>query len=340
MTGVPSAAGENNDRRGVPAVELLPGVALAISVALAALAVHTRFQLLPPFVVSVALGVALANSRGVPTWARTGLAFAAVVLLRIGVVLLGFDLAFPDVVALGGKVLALVVAVVAITFVGTRWAGRRLGLSAGLSTLVAVGFSICGVSAIAAARDLVDADEDEVAFAIALVTLFGTIAIVLLPLLRHPLGLDQHSYGAWVGASVHDVGQVVAAASVAGSGALAVAVVVKLTRVILLAPMIALLAAERVAKSTARAVPTPIPWFVVGFIAAIGLASTRILDASVVLRIDDLRTVLFGAALFAIGSRVSIVRLRHIGPRPLLLGLVSWILVASMALVGIHLAAL
>ena len=222
-------------------------------------------------------------------------------------------------------------AVVALTFFGTRWLGARLGLSPGLSTLVAVGFSICGVSAIAAAKDVVEADEDEVTFAIALVTLCGTLAIVVLPSLRETLGLDEDAFGGWVGASVHDVGQVVATASVAGSTALATAVVVKLTRVLLLAPMIAFLA-----LGSRRNVPggprrSPVPLFVVLFLAAIGLASLGLPGPGVVAQIDDLRSLLLGAALFAVGTRVTIARLVRIGPRPLVLGLLSWILIATIS---------
>ena len=230
----------------------LPGLALAGMAVAIALALHTAVDQLPPLVLCVALGVLLANAARVPQFAVAGLSFAAGSLLRAGVVLLGFDLVFPDILALGVKALAVVVAVVAITFAGTLWAGRRLGLSPNLSLLVATGFSICGVSAIAAANGVVEADEDEVTFAVALVTLCGTLAIVTLPPLRGPLGLDSEAYGAWVGASVHDVAQVVATSSTAGSVALSTAIVVKLTRVMLLAPIVALIAVRHARTARMR----------------------------------------------------------------------------------------
>ena len=221
-------------------------------------------------------------------------------MLKLGVVLLGLDLVFPDILALGFKALLVVVAVVAITFFGTRWAGRRLGISDDLSLLVATGFSICGVSAIAAANGVIDADEDEVAFSVALVTLCGTLAIVVLPPLRGPLGLDDEQFGAWVGASVHDVAQVVATSSTAGSIALATAIVVKLTRVMLLAPLIAGIAvrhrrgdapptdapAATARRSCRRSSSPSSRW-------SRSRASASSPTASLV-RIDDLRTVLLG----------------------------------------------
>ena len=174
---------------------MAPGLALAGLGAAAAL-VFGDATGVPSLVVAVALGVLVGNLGLVPTRCTPGLVTASSVLLRVGVVLLGLELVFPDVIALGGKALAVVVSTVAISFVGTVWVGRRLGLSDGLTTLVATGFSICGISAIAAATSVVDADEDEVAFSIALVTLCGTLAILVLPVLREPLGLDDEAYGA------------------------------------------------------------------------------------------------------------------------------------------------
>jgi uncharacterized integral membrane protein (TIGR00698 family) len=317
----------------------LPGLALAGAAVAIALGLGALVGALPPLVVCVALGIAVANTTRVPAWATPGLTFASGPVLKAGVVLLGFDLVFPDILALGIKALAVVVVVVAVTFVGTQWLGRRLGLSANLSLLVATGFSICGVSAIAAANGVVDADEDEVTFAVALVTLCGTLAIVTLPSLQAPLGLDAEQYGAWVGASVHDVAQVVATSSTAGGVALATAIVVKLTRVMLLAPLVALIA-FRHARSAAPGISrvAAVPPFIALFVGAVALASLGVLPDGATARIDHLRTVLLGLALFALGTRVRISRLARIGPRPLVLGLASWALIAAVSYGGVRLA--
>jgi len=318
-----------------------PGLALAGAGVAVSLGAHRALPDLPPLVLCVALGMVLANLARVPTAATPGLAIAAGPVLKLGVVLLGLDLVFPDILALGIRALAVVVAVVAITFVGTRWAGRRLGISDDLSLLVATGFSICGVSAIAAANGVIDADEDEVAFSVALVTLCGTLAIVTLPLLRGPLGLDEEQFGAWVGASVHDVAQVVATSSTAGSVALATAIVVKLTRVMLLAPLIAGIALRhrRVDAAAAEGARPPlVPPFIIAFVAMVVAASVGIIPDRAIARVDDLRTILLGMALFALGTRVNVGRLRQIGARPLALGLVSWLMIAVVAYAGVRLA--
>ena len=201
--------------------------------------VHRLLPGVPVVLAALVLGLLVANTVGVPVSARAGLALASGTLLRVGIVLLGFELVLQDMLTLGGRGLLVVVVVVVATFFGTLWAGKRLGVSDGLSLLVASGFSICGVSAIAAARGVSDADEEEVTYAIALVTLCGSLAIVLLPALNRVLGMSEHDYGAWVGASVHDIAQVVATSSAVGGVAVATAVVVKLTRVLLLGPLVA-----------------------------------------------------------------------------------------------------
>jgi uncharacterized integral membrane protein (TIGR00698 family) len=316
----------------------MPGLALAGAATAGALAVHDAWDSIPALPLCVGFGIALANTLGVPFPFRRGLRFSAAYFLRAGVVLLGFDLVFPDVLHLGAKALAVVVAVVALTYLGTLWLGRALRVPENLALLVAVGFSICGVSAIVAANGIVEADEDEVTFAVALVTLCGTLAIVILPSLREPLGLSREAYGAWVGAGVHDVAQVVATSSAAGGLALATAAVVKLTRVMLLAPLVGILAVQRSRRERGPHGRQLVPGFVVLFVAAIGLASIHDFSRHTIGRIDDVRTVLLGMALFVLGTRVEIGRLLRIGVRPLVLGLTSWALIAAVAYVGVRIA--
>ena len=238
------------------------GLALAMCGASVGWLVHRHLDALSPHVVAVIVGVAVGNLVQLEPLARPrsvlapGLRTAARRVLRAGIVLVGFRLSLREVAQLGPRSLAAVCIVVAVTFIGIRWLGRAFGLGRGLSLLVATGYAICGASAIAAVEPFADATEEEAAYAVALVTLCGSAAIVTLPLLGRLLGLSNVQFGSWVGASVHDVGQVVAAASGHGPQALSTAVVVKLTRVLLLAPMltaIAIGARRRAATSTTTA---------------------------------------------------------------------------------------
>lgn len=320
----------------------VPGLAVAGLAVLIGLGVATLLPSVSPLTVAIVLGVLVGNV-GLPLAPlRPGLAMAARRLLRIGIVLLGLRLAVPDVLRLGLPMLAVIVATVVLTFVGTQWLGRRLGLTRGTSLLMATGFSICGASAIAAMDGVTENEESEVVTAVTMVTLFGSLAIVVLPALQGPLGLDDHRFGLWVGASVHDVAQTVAAASVAGPAALAAAVVVKLTRVVLLAPLVAgtSLLVRRRARSAGpardrRTRPPVLPLFVAGFIAAVALRSTGWLPRPALDVARTLETVLLGAALFALGTQVRLRTLLGSGGRAVLVGSLSWVLIAAVAYGGV-----
>jgi uncharacterized integral membrane protein (TIGR00698 family) len=290
-----------------------------------------------PLTICVIAGVLVANI-GIPlARLRPGLRFAAQRLLRLGIVVLGLRLAVPDVLRLGLPTLAVIVASVTLTFFGTQLLGRWLGLSRGTSLLMATGFAICGASAIAAMDGVTKNEESEVVTSITMVTLFGSLAIVVLPALQHPFGLDDQQFGMWTGASVHDVAQTVAAASVAGPAALAIAVVVKLTRVVLLAPMVAGMSIYRrhsagVADETR---PPLVPLFVLGFVVMVALRSTGWLPQPALDVGQWIETILLGAALFGLGSSVDLARLVRTGGRAVLLGICSWVLIAAMAFGGV-----
>ncbi|MET8541023.1 putative sulfate exporter family transporter [Kitasatospora sp. NPDC004799] len=220
-----------------------PGLLLAALGVAAALGVHALVPAVPELTAAVVLGMVAAHLPGlrpvVRGIARPGLSTAGKRLMRLGIVLLGLKLSLDDVLGLGWATVAMVLAVVGATFAGTLWLGRRLGLPGDQPLLVATGYSICGASAIGAVSQAAGSEEEDVAASVALVTLCGTLAIAVLPLLQHPLGLGETEFGRWVGASVHDVGQVVATAQTGGAGALREAVLVKLMRVVLLAPLVA-----------------------------------------------------------------------------------------------------
>ncbi|QMU73278.1 YeiH family protein [Streptacidiphilus sp. P02-A3a] len=322
-----------------PVGAALPGLALTtVGVALA-WEVNRLLPTVATLTAAVVLGVVARNLRLLPGAARPGLDLAAKRLMRLGIVLLGLKLALGQVLALGWQTLLVVVAVVAATFFGTRWLGRKVGLPGDQALLIATGFSICGASAVAAMNGVTDSDEDDVVTAVALVTLCGSLAIVVLPLLHHPLGLTDPQFGRWAGASVHDVGQVVAVGQTAGPVALAQAVVVKLMRVALLAPIVAGVAVARrrrggVPEAGAER-PAIVPLFVVGFLAMVALRSTGAVPAHVVDTVESLDNLLLAAALFGLGSAVDIGRLVRTGGKALLVGLASWLMIASVAYAGV-----
>ncbi len=218
---------------------LVPGLTLSVGAVAVSLLVH---QLLPgvgTLLVAIVLGVVLANVVPLPEAVRPGLAFAAKRLLRLGVVLLGLQLLLSDVLGLGLGMLVVVVAIVAVGIGATLLAAKALGLSPTQGLLIACGFSICGAAAVAAVDGVIEADEEEVVTAVALVVVFGTLMILVVPLLAGVFGLSDEVGGLWAGGAIHEVAQVVAAGGAIGGAALGFAVVVKLARVMMLAPVLA-----------------------------------------------------------------------------------------------------
>ena len=328
----------------------LPGLAIAASIAAVAFVVEYLIKnntagVVSPLVIAVVLGALISNLGVLPENCRIGLGFAARNLLRLGIVLLGLQLSFSQVRELGAPGLALVIVVVAATFTGTQWLGKKMGLSPGLSLLVATGFSICGASAIAAMRPVSDADDDDMAYAIALVTICGTLAIFLLPAIGEIIGFSGAQFGSWVGASVHDVAQTVATAASGNDDAQDAAIVVKLTRVMLLAPLVAAVSFTRRRKlshtnitdsKTQKAkLPPIVPLFIVGFIAAISINSSFNLPSEFLSNVKWLEKSLLACALVGLGAGVDARKLRRVGTRPLALGLISWILIATLSAIGV-----
>ncbi|WP_413809191.1 YeiH family protein [Streptomyces sp. OE57] len=324
------------------------GLGLAAAGVGAAWGVHRLLPAVPLLTAAVVLGIVAAHLPGarglVRGVCRAGLSLAGKRLMRLGIVLLGLKLSLNDVLGLGWATVAMVLGVVAATFCGTWWLGRRMGLSGDQPLLVATGYSICGASAIGAVSEVSDSDERDVATSVALVTLCGTLAIAVLPLLQHPLGLGDEAFGRWVGASVHDVGQVVATAQTAGPSALGDAVLVKLVRVALLAPLVAVLATAVRARGRAnkaageeaeRRRPPLVPLFVLGFLAMTALRSTDVLSTAVLDSAATAQELLLAAALFGLGSAVHLPSLTRTGARVAALGLCAWVVIAGASYGGV-----
>ncbi|MFJ3836148.1 YeiH family protein [Streptomyces sp. NPDC090054] len=321
-----------------------PGLSLAAAGALVAWGVHLLVPAVPMLTAAVVLGIAVAHLPGLRTVvrgpARPGLSLAGRRLMRIGIVLLGLGLGLDQVVRLGWATVLMVTGVVVATFLGTLWLGRRLGLPGDQPLLIATGYSICGASAIGAVSQVSGSDEEDVASSVALVTLCGTLAIAVLPLLQGPLGLSDPAFGRWVGASVHDVGQVVATAQTASPGALGEAVLVKLMRVALLAPLVAavalsLRARRRGVRTPSGRRPAPVPLFVAGFLAAAAVRATGLLPDAALEWAHTAQEALLAAALFGLGSAVHLPTLAKTGGRAAVLGLGAWVMVAGVSYVGV-----
>lgn len=311
---------------------LLPGLALALLLTFAAgrLAQVPGLSLLGALALALLLGVGARLLVGARLVLLPGARFASKRLLRLGVILLGARLQLDLLAAAGPLALGLAVAVVLVGVVAMEAVGRRLGVRPGLRRLLAVGTSVCGASAIAAAAPVVGADDDEAAVSVALVSLLGAAGVMAFALLAEPLGLSVSDYALLAGATLHEVGHVLAAGAALGPEALDLATLVKLLRVALLAPVLLLVGAfargsAAGASADIKQARAPLlPGFLLGFLLLGAARAVGVLPEGWVGPLSSASLLLTATAMAGIGLGVDPTGLRRAGGRALLLALAGF----------------
>lgn len=314
---------------------LVPGLALAATGGAAALLVHAVVPGLSPTLVAIVLGMAsgsilLAARGGAASRMRPGLRTASRQVLRVGVALLGLQLVLPEIVALGWPVLLVIAGVVLLGIAGTLLIARPLGVPPERALLVACGFSICGAAAVAAVEGVRRSKDEDVATVVSLVVVFGSVVMLALPLGAVALGLSPAAAGAWAGASIHEVGQVVVAGGLVGGVALQVAVAVKLGRVLMLAPVLAVISWQERRSAVRR--PPLLPGFVIAFVACAAARTFLPVPAAVLDAAALVQSATLAAAMFALGCGLDVGALRRTGARVLGLAAAATLLVALLGL--------
>ncbi len=325
----------------------LPGFTLIGAIVAIAFQINHIQAAISPLALCVALGFLIANFVKWPTFAGPATKISSKTIMRIGVALLGAQVSVASLREIGFKGVITVAIVVSFTIFGVLGLSKLFKMSGDLGLLIGVGFGVCGATAVAAIRPQTRATEEETSYAIGLISLCGTLSIFLLPLIGHSLNLSTSEFGAWAGAAVHDVGQVVATASVWGDGADKYAIVVKLARVCLLAPIVLILSIRHrrwltsQGKSEISTAKIPlIPYFVLGFIAVAIIHNIVDINARLLADIVFTSKLMIGAGLVALGSGVRWKSIRAIGPRPMAMGMIAWVIVAGVALAAIKITGL
>ncbi len=317
---------------------LLPGLALGGAVTAAAFLLRSLelpgLTRLSPLMLAIMIGMLVRNTLGRPEAARAGLAFSLRGPLRLGIILLGLQVTLAEILGIGWSGLLILAFALLSTYLFTLWLGGRLGVAPGLATLIAAGTGVCGASAIVAANTVVRDGDESVAYALATVTLFGTIAMFSYPLIGAALHMPTEVYGLWSGASVHEVAQVVAAGFARGQAEGEFATVAKLARVLMLAPLVIGMGlwAARQTQGGSRTGSPPIPWFVFGFLALVLLGDTGWIDPQLRRYANPATQILLTFALAAVGLETDIRRLIAQGWQPLLLGALATVYIALSTL--------
>jgi uncharacterized integral membrane protein (TIGR00698 family) len=293
--------------------------------------------------VGIALGLIVANVVRLPAAVKPGIKLSMGPLLRLGIVLLGARLSFGDVLATGVGALLVIVACMAFALAAVMFLARLAGLPPRLAALLAVGTAVCGNSAIAATAPVIEAEERDVSFAVATITLFGTLAVLLYPLIGHGLALGDAAFGHWAGVAVNDTSQVTATGFAYSVAAGEVATIVKLTRNTLMGPLIVVIGILYLRSGLARSADQVrsksrlqwlklVPLFVVGFVALAALNSLGLIPSALLPAINEASKALILVALVGVGLNTDVSRLREVGPRPLYVGFLAAAALSVLAL--------
>jgi uncharacterized membrane protein YadS len=311
--------------------------------------------------VALLLGIVVAAVFG-PRLRRLtpGLAFSSQRVLRVGIVLLGARLSLAEIARIGLPATGLIVVTMAASFAIVLVVARVVRVDDRLAVLIAVGSAVCGNTAIVATAPVIGARAREVAYAVATITLFGTLAVFLYPTIGRAVGLSPSASGLWAGVAVHDTSQVIATGAAFGPEALDVATVVKLIRNALMAPLLFLIAAAWAGRASAagfsehprgaeghrasatitgpvgrRSLRRAVPVFVLGFLALATLRTIGLIDAQQAAGLDAVARSLILIGLAAVGMSIHVGELRETSWRPLAVGFAVALIVGLGSLAAI-----
>ena len=327
---------------------VLPGLALCLAVTLAAIALgwlerrSFGHAWLEPLVLAILLGAGVRTMWSPSARWTPGINAGAKLVLEIAVVLLGASVSVATLSALGGGFVFAILALVAAA-IGAGFAiGRALGLNPRMALLVACGNAICGNSAIAAVAPAIEADGEEVAASIAFTAVLGVVVVLALPLLGAALNLSALQYGALAGLGVYAVPQVLAAAAPFGAGAVHTGTVVKLVRVLMLGPVVFVLSLAMGRRGGGR---TPglhrlVPWFILGFVAMIGLRSLDLIPPAALPTLATTSSLLTVVAMAGLGLQTDMRMVARSGFRVAAAAVLSLIALLVFALLLIRLLGL
>jgi uncharacterized integral membrane protein (TIGR00698 family) len=315
-----------------------PGILIAALIGSLAFGIHQlpHMNVVSPAILAAVIGLCLAHAVKIPERMEAGIVFSSRSLLRWAVALLGLQVSFGQIAAIGWAGFGIVAAGLTISFLTIRALGRVLGVAPRLAELIAAGTSICGASAVAGVNTVTGAEDEDVAYAVAMVTLFGTAAMLLYPLIDHLLMLDARRYGLWAGASIHEVAQVVGATAQIGPEATQSGTVAKLTRILMLAPLVMSLRFGR-RKEAGESAGVGVPLFVLGFLALVAMNSLFALPYELTALSGQVSGFLLAVALGAMGLKTHIDALKAKGWAPLALGALGTLFISLFTL-GLTLA--
>ena len=330
-------------KRRRQAISLLPGLSVAIALGAIATVLGHLAPVVGAPVIAIVGGIILSLFRQPSERERPGLAFSSKLILQGSIVVLGTGLSLHQVLVTGTSSLPVLLGSLAVSLIGAALLGRAFSIDRDLRTLIGVGTGICGASAIAATNGVISASDSDVSYAIATIFTFNVVAVLTFPTIGHLLSLSPNGFGLWAGTAINDMSSVVAASSVFGHNATSYAIVVKLTRTLMIIPISIGLALWRYRRNrlscTSAQTPfnwrqlyTIVPMFIGWFLLAAIVNTTGVIPGSWHTGLSSIAQIMITIALAAIGLSTNFHDIRRAGFKPLALGAILWILVATASL--------
>ncbi|NLO74409.1 MAG: YeiH family putative sulfate export transporter [candidate division WS1 bacterium] len=313
-----------------------PGILASLAVAAAALLLGMQVPLVGGAVFAILLGVLVANALRLSPTLKPGLAFCSRKVLQFAIVVLGGGLSLTQVWHTGRESAVVMLGTLLMALLMAWGLGRLLRIPTNLAALVGVGTGICGGSAIAAVAPIVEAEDDEIAFAISTVFLFNLLAVVIFPLFGALMRMTDNGFGIWAGTAINDTSSVVAAGYSYSFAAGTTATIVKLARTTMIVPVALGFAFWRTRACRGSSMQVGLcrifPWFVLGFLGAAVLNTVGAFGTALPQHLSDAGRVLICVALAGVGLGTNLRNLVKTGARPVLLGLLIWAGVACTSL--------
>lgn len=315
----------------------LPGVTLIFIIAMLAWILGGFFPVIGSPVLGILLGMVIAFYKR-PEKLEIGIAFTSKKLLQVAIILLGFNMNLFSVFEVGSQTIILMVFTFAATFLSAYIFGKILKVDSNTNILIGVGTAICGGSAIAATAPVIGANDEDIARSISTIFLFNILAAFLFPILGHLLHLSDYNYGLWAGTAVNDTSSVVAAGYTFSNAAGDMAVIVKLTRTLMIVPITVILAIyssrKKVQGKGEYNILKVFPWFVIGFVIASIISTLVSLPFGIGIILSKSGKFLIVMAMVAIGLKTNIVKLINNGWKPILLGFGCWFILSITSLIA------
>jgi len=317
---------------------ILPGLGLTILIAIPAWVIGRYVPMIGSPVLGILFGMLLAFWDR-PLLFQRGIGFTSKKILQYSIILLGFGMNLFVIFEVGTQTIVLMAFTLTATFVTAFLLGKALKIEKNINILIGVGTAICGGSAIAATAPVIRAKDEEVAQAISTIFFFNVLAAFIFPPLGHFLGMSNAEFGLWAGTAINDTSSVVAAAYTFSDASGDLAVIVKLTRTLMIIPItlvLAILGARKQAKTKQMEyrLVAVFPWFVLGFVAASVISTFVPIPTAGIDFLSELGKFMIVMAMTAIGLNTNIVKLVKNGWKPILLGLGCWVVLAVTALVA------